>query len=173
MEPFGEVLIFAGVANKTTVVSNWLPNQGTRILNHRVGNTSTLQKDFGNIATRKIDCINTERGGETMFDGLKSFYDSKITISKRRSCHFSVREIGSIEGSITKIHFPKVSSVQVGSAKVHMSEVNTTELTMTEICINEDSIANIANSKVRIPEIRFAEICSAEIRRDELRPSQA
>jgi hypothetical protein len=72
MQATGEGLIRMAVADKAGIELKGTPDQQFDIGNEVLGDTSPSKKDFGDVAVRAIERVDTDRRGTLVHDGVES-----------------------------------------------------------------------------------------------------
>ena len=140
IEPFGKVLVAAGIANKAGVILDGMGDQGAHVGDEVLWYTGFTQKYFGNIPLRAIDGINANARWASMFYCLQSSHSAQIDINEVCPPDCNTAEVGMVEVSAGE-----VGMAEAGVAKVGMAEAGVTEVCIVEICIVEICIAEIGS----------------------------
>jgi len=97
VQPFSKVLVLASIANKAGVVLDRMGHQRTHVDDEVLWNTSSAQKDLGNMARGAVDGINANRRWISMLHCLKPFHGTQINVIELCPSYFCAAEIGTTE----------------------------------------------------------------------------
>ncbi len=147
IEPLGELLVFAGIANKARVVLNGVLSQRTDIGDEGIGLACLTQELLKDVSFRPQEGIRPDGRRTLMDDGFQSFHRSQVNISKDCPSYSGSAEVGSAE---------------VGSAEVDSAEVGSAEMGSAEVGFAEVGIDEVGSAEVGSAEVGSAEVGSAE-----------
>ena len=168
IEPLGELLILAGIADKARVVFNGVLNQGTDIGNEGIGQACTTQECLRDVSFRSQEGICPDGRGAIMDDGFQSLHRSQINISKDCPSYSGSAEGGSVEKGSAKVGSAEKGSAEGGSAEVGSPEVGSdedgsAEGGSVEKGSAEKGSAEVGSAEVGSAEVGFDEKGSAEV----------
>ena len=133
IKPLGELLVFAGIANKARVVLNGVLSQRTDIGDEGIGLACLTQELLKDVSFRPQEGIRPDGRRTLMDDGFQSFHRSQVNISKDCPSYSGSAEVGSAEVGIDEVGSAEVGSVEVGSAEVGIDEVGIDEVGSAEV----------------------------------------
>src|SRR6266536_2577475 len=168
IEPLGELLVLAGIADKAGVVLYRVLSQGTDIGNEGIGQASFTQERLRDGSFRPQEGICPDGRGAIMEDGFQSLHRSQINISKDCPSYSGSAEVGLAEGGSAAGGEAELGSVEVGSAEVGFAEVGLAEVGDAEVGSSELGSVEVGFAEVGSAEVGLAEVGEAEVGSSEL-----
>ena len=167
IQPFSKVLVLASIANKAGVVLDRMGHQRTHVDDEVLWNTSSAQKDLGNMACGAVDGINANRRWISMLHCLKPFHGTQINVIELCPSYFRAAEIGTTEVRTTEIGAPQDSIAEVGSSEAGTTEVGIAQVGMVKVCIAAVGNTEICTCEVGIPEVGTTKVSISKVDKDE------
>src|SRR5262249_34466215 len=137
MQPFGEVLIFAGVADETRIELDWrhCADESFHVHDERIWHTGVAQEDLRDLSFGFVDGIDADGGRPIVSNALKPLNCAQI-----KGCKDSA-----IYNRKINIH-PE----EVRPAEVRPDEVRRAEVRPDETCPGEVRPAEVRRGEVRV-----------------------
>ena len=153
IQPFGKVLVLAGIGNEAGVVLDGMGQQRTRVDEEVFWNAGSAQKNLGNVAGRAVDGIDAKRRGISMLHRLKPFHRTQVDVVELGPSYFRAADVG----------IPQVGTTEIGAAQVSIAEISRAEAGTTEVCIAQVGVAEKSLVEVSTLEIGTFEVGIAEV----------
>lgn len=157
IQPFGKVLVLAGIGNEAGVVLDGMGQQRTRVDEEVFWNAGSAQKNLGNVAGRAVDGIDAKRRGISMLHRLKPFHRTQVDVVELGPSYFRAADVG-----IPQVGTTEIGAAQVSIAEISRAEAGTTEVGIAQVGMVEARIAAVGNTEIGACKVGIAQVGVAE-----------
>src|SRR5215472_10753747 len=161
MQPFREVLIFAGVADETRIELDrrHCADESFHLHDERIWHTGVAQEDLRNLCLGFVDGVDPNGGWSIVCNRFEPVHMAQIVVC----------EDGLYNLTFAEVRLGEVRPAEVRPAEVRLAEVRPAEVRPVEARPAEVRLAEVRPAEVRIAEDRIVEVRSAEVRPAEVR----